>query len=95
MKISQILHKAADEYLWDGVKDKNVMSYSCAAVGICMTYHGCSAKQEAKVIEFLDQLGCPLYSMEAFDEFETYKDRQGARYLWLKFAALVAEEEGI
>ena len=44
---------------------------------------------------FIDSLGCSRRSLFEFNEFERGPERQGARYLWLKFAALVAESEGL
>lgn len=99
MKISEILHKAADEFLWDGVScDKHLFQYSCDAVGGARIASGLSFF-DYQTKDFLHSLGLKPRPGSAFIEFEEDDEAteasQGARYLWLKFAALVAEEEGI
>jgi hypothetical protein len=43
----------------------------------------------------LVELGVDCSSMDQFAEFKQGETRQGARYLWLDFARLVAESEGV
>ena len=46
-------------------------------------------------------MGCPVDSMTALERFgyddgwDVNKEAQGVRYMWLKLAALVAEEQGV
>jgi hypothetical protein len=94
VKISTILQKAADEYLmcernnyWDW---KN--PYSCVAV--CHA-QGKPYSTHNKVVKFMKSLGCDVTGEYAFEEFITFEKMQGARYLWLIFASLVAKNEGL
>lgn len=93
MKISEILHKAADEQLWDGCSRKvGKFEFSCDAI---KTVAGWSSKEAFVAQRFVNELGVPMYSLNAFINFKRTEDRQAARYSWLKFAAMVAEEEGL
>jgi hypothetical protein len=41
-------------------------------------------------------MGCPVSSINAFgDEGRVDEENQQARYAWLKFAATMAEEQGV
>ena len=105
MKISEVLHLAAGKYLWDGVtadSHRGHAEYSCDAVGDAIyaqyrTYITSIEEQELlnDTYEHLQSLGVDSNKYDQFNEFEDNGQRQGARYLWLKFAALVAEEEGL
>ena len=101
MKISTLLHKAADKHLahnkasWDlGKKAK----FSCHAV-----YDSCYPPYTEiyeQILKGLKEMGCPIGSCTAtglwnMDEFAVTEESQGARYMWLKFAALMAEEQGV
>lgn len=91
MKISERLHRAADEELsadWDIGSTK--FEFSCDAVA-----HVDVWDYDGDCAEFLYDLGVSCMSTSEFDEFPEGRERQGARYLWLKFAALVAESEGL
>lgn len=88
MKISEILRKAANEHLWDRtgrLGEKEI--YSCDAIA-------CVGANSWEAIRFCQSLGLNSYSLSAFNEFESGPKRQGARFLWLHFAALVAEDMG-
>lgn len=50
---------------------------------------------QEKALAFLYELGCPVCSTTAFNEFKIGKTRQAVRYAWLMFAAQVAKEEGL
>lgn len=92
MKISEILWKAANESLWDGSGHHyNRETYSCAAVAEA---EGVSVWWESKTVAFLKEFGVTPESRTEFDEFKYGGDQQGARYAWLMFAAMIAEEEG-
>lgn len=99
IKWSAILHDAADKHLqetefWvDGPREKE-SQYSCDCI-----YHAASSRKiETKTTKsFLDNLAENLgldKGMDAFNEFEPGEERQGARYAWLKFAAMYYEEQG-
>jgi hypothetical protein len=105
MKISEVLHKAADEHLchdydsyyaFSGYNSIDKMKFSCSAISDVV---GDNDELYERVRVGLENMGCPTNSFCAFTAMG-YKDRydietQGARYLWLKFAALVAEEQGV
>jgi hypothetical protein len=94
MKISEILRLAANEYLAasrDNYFCTNKKRFSCDAVE--------QAVRQAPdvslfvVYEFLQKLGVGIRSIREFREFESVPENaQGARFLWLHFAALVAED---
>lgn len=101
MKISELLHKAADEHLahdsaswaFDGKAE-----FSCHAV-----WHACSppyTEMYEQILKGLKEMGCPVNSSYApslweMNSYEVTEQTQGARYMWLKFAALMAEEQGV
>ena len=96
-KIAKLLRRAANQHLWDGTESSlalrpGVDSFSCAAVMLavyaCPDYPG-------PVIGFLRELGVRTWATCEFSEFKPGAARQGARFLWLHFAALVAEEDGV
>lgn len=110
VKISDVLHLAADKYLAsDYVEyidtDKN--RFSCCAVEtvldelldenctITMKQYSCLWDT---IHKGFDNLGLDTGSLYAFEEFEKYgritEESQGARYTWLKFCAMLAEEQG-
>ena len=110
--IAEILHDAADIYLWDGVGNYEYCSfnknkYSCVAA--LVSEFGVSAygnslvrlsfshvcRRRSKVIPFLKSLGVCYTTTYQFSKFNNHEEQQAARYLWLKFAALYAEELGI
>lgn len=94
MKISEVLHLAADKYLCTGRKSYNPYkpSYSCIAIeNACIDYKVPSGK----IQKGLRNMGLNTDSACAFNEFKSGKERQAARYSWLKFAAMIAEEQGV
>jgi hypothetical protein len=49
-----------------------------------------------QILAGLKEMGCPTDSCDAFDDsFGFNKENQQARYAWLKFAAMMAEEQGV
>ena len=107
MKISEILHLAADEYLAVS-KYSNRQRYSCDAVRDAI--HEVASANFMTSDEYhdlldrvfigLEEMGVRKYSITQFYEFEDSKnlitpESQGARYTWLKFAAMIAEEQGV
>ncbi len=89
-KISEALHLAADKYLFDGVVFvSNQWSWSCLAVE--------EACDELRINFTMVYRGLENMGLTPFGDgqFSGVKDKQGARYMWLKFAALMAEEQGV
>lgn len=110
VKISKVLHLAADEYLEDGsYKEPAKFSkrgYSCVAIEVAiMDIYDCSrndvedektepGKLWLRIDSGLGELGLKTESTNAYSDFHgTFEETQGARYLWLKFCALMAEEQ--
>lgn len=89
VKISQIIHKAADEHLWDGKKQNNLCQFSCGAIR-------CAAN-DLQIFFFISswlrELGLDTSSSYEFLEFKYGPERQAVRYAWLKFCAMLAEEQ--
>jgi len=49
-----------------------------------------------RVFKGLEAMGCPINSSDAFDDREVFSpESQQTRYAWLKFAAMIAEEQGV
>ena len=103
--IAEILHYAADKCLaskkeqywtYGGSKEK----YSCCAVDEAYIKLVGSwdypSDQAIAIIKGLENMGCPIGSMDAFDDQGQFvEENQQARYAWLKFAAMMAEEQGV
>ena len=103
--IADILHYAADKCLaskkeqywaYGGSKEK----YSCCAVDEAYIKLVGSwdypSDQAIAIIKGLENMGCPTDSMDAFDDQGQFvEENQQARYAWLKFAAIMAEEQGV
>jgi len=103
--IAEVLHRSADEFLslysksWLGYDARN--SYSCMAVSDCLSTlweEGVITRDEECQLETdifigLEAMGVDTNSVEQFAEFP-YNMMQDARYGWLKFAAMIAEEQG-
>lgn len=81
--------------------------FSCCAVDAAIAYNfglerWCDDvdKLSKKVKQGLRAMGCPTGSSTAFSkygddwQFENHKV-QGMRYMWLKWAAMMAEEQGV
>lgn len=109
IKISEVLHLAADKYLAKGIADENwygPYQYTCSAIDKALA----DILQNAPPARFHRQLNIikqglrnlgleDISGIECFKEFEKFYDptpeSQGARYMWLKFCALLAEEQGV
>ena len=108
--IAEILHIAADKHLavkeseyWarGGKKEK----FSCCAVEEAVFrlygYFDLEIYEREDIIvkrihKGLSNMGCPINSTSAFDDESTFiAENQQARYAWLKFAAIMAEEQGV
>ena len=98
-KISEIFHYAADNCLWNGIGewDFNGMIFSCDAIDCAtrfmMPYKASNIENTIK--EGLWNLGLSTSSVDAFNNIPFGEQRQSARYAWLKFCAMMAEEQGV
>lgn len=103
--IADVLHYAADKclaydkrYTADGIKDK----FSCGAVEEAIFCHTGDLAFRRRVKAGLTAMGCDTRSSGLFKEYGDNPDDyvyinpevQGMRYMWLKWAALMAEEQG-
>lgn len=100
--IAQIIHDAADYELAAGPEDDNdKMKYSCNAIRSELERE--PDVTEDRIFEGLEAMGCDTKATNLFKKlgyndgsfWETDPETQGARYIWLKFAALMAEEQGV
>jgi hypothetical protein len=103
--IAEILHYAADKCLaskkeqywtFGGNKEK----YSCCAVDEAyiklIGFVDYPTNQSRAIRKGLENMGCPIESIDAFDDNGVFlEENQQARYAWLKFAAMMAEEQGV
>lgn len=99
--VSDVLWEAANKHLWDGsfwsYIGNNDEEFSCNAAARALRYEIMDdARQSEKgrrVCDFLCSLGVDCGSDKQFAGFGSHVDTQGARYLWLMFAYLVALDE--
>jgi hypothetical protein len=105
--IAEILHYAADKKLavdkyeywyFGGNKEK----FSCCAVEEAivalhpMLDYSVHNKIFDRICTGLENMGCPTRSTDAFGDAQEFSpENQQARYAWLKFAAKMAEEQGV
>jgi hypothetical protein len=95
MKISKILWIAANEKLHPTSEySAEDWHFSCDAVWMAELPPPFTNYADSKACQYLLELGCNT-GIEAMDEFERGPERQGARYLWLDFARLVAKDESV
>jgi hypothetical protein len=90
--IAELLHRAADRHLSSagaGGRDKEVES--CCAVIVAAQKMDVDYRP---VWHGLQEMGVN-FSFYEFEEFPRGHERQAARYAWLKFAAMIAEEQGV
>lgn len=87
MKISEAINKAIETRL----SKTDPFGWSCLAVeDACDNVY-----VAACCMSFLRRLGLNTNSENAFDEFPAGPKRQMARAIWLTWAAMIAEEEGL
>lgn len=105
--IAEVLHLAADKYLYSSQLECNgrgASFYSCCAIQSALM--GCEwqgtlsisarKKLERRIFKGLKNMGLNPRAITQFNEFGTFSEEsQGARYAWLKFAAMIAEEQGV
>jgi hypothetical protein len=99
--VADVLHLAADKYLAANQKQRYryyKSRYSCGAVGdACVELN----VKFGGVLVGLKNMGCDTTSSTLFYEygdnnfFNVSEEVQGMRYMWLKWAALMAEEQGV
>jgi hypothetical protein len=108
VKISNVLHLAADEFLaheWTDIHrspdEGTRCTYSCGAINVACNHLEVSAHLRTNLIRGIKRMGVGVRSFTEFDDVavglpyaESFKRRQEARYAWLKFAAHIAEEQG-
>jgi hypothetical protein len=102
--VADILHYAADNCLastpdeyWVNGGSKEKFS-CCAAIEACLRLSGSENYLEKSrlIKQGLENMGCPVQSVHAFkDNLKFVEKNQQARYAWLKFAAMMAEEQGV
>ncbi len=106
--IAEILHAAADKHLaakaseyWSNGGNKEKFS-CCAMHEAVISLNRTFTSSEVEVVidritQGLKEMGCPVDSCSAFnDNGSTFSsENQQARYAWLKFAATIAEEQGV
>lgn len=103
--IADVLHRAADHWLAVDPEDldarRHFEKFSCVAVMAAVKevegkWHSIL---EGRILEGLEAMGCDTNAGNGFEKlgypFKLTKETQGARYMWLKFAALIAEEQGV
>jgi hypothetical protein len=97
--IADALHLAADEYLAANLHqydtDFHKVRYSCNAVSEACYELDVNL---GGVFVGLKNMGCPTSSLNAFNDqgYDKFSEEaQGMRYMWLKWAALMAEEQGV
>lgn len=109
VKISDILHQAADFHLAADYREYDSNPYktrfSCSAMEEAVTWFYNESDASREVIELIEKglqnMGLDTDSTRAFEqfgyteEFGMSQELQQVRYAWLKFAALIAEEQGI
>lgn len=107
--IADVLHCAADNHLIAESRENEGRykeRFSCSAVEeaiFCLTgdlYGGDSMALLCRVMAGLTAMGCDTGSAGLFKKYGDNPDHinpevQGMRYMWLKWAALMAEEQGV
>ena len=109
MPVADILRYAANErlrhpFMGHYVNGRWRETYSCLAVSESLrdnlrpdvfTYPAMKQTKQGRVVfKFLEDLGVDIGSCELFDDVDT-ETAQEIRYVWLHFAADIAEEEGL
>lgn len=101
--IAQVLHLAADKYLYSG-GGRVLNFYSCCAIQSALSGFLIRGeltiserkRLERRIFKGLKNMGLNPSATNQFNEFGDFsKEAQGARYAWLKFAAMIAEEQGV
>jgi hypothetical protein len=93
VKLSEIFWLAANEYL-GGYEGFSCFAATNAAYDAAITLREQMGLVD-RAQDFLVALGVDNNSAREFDEFTWGPERQGARYAWLMFASMYAEELGL
>lgn len=109
--VADVLHFAADKCLvahYRYHEGRNKEKFSCCAINeallkMCGVYFSYEVFQLGRCIsEGLKNMGCNTGSNTLFRKYgdpteysEINHEVQGMRYMWLKWAALMAEEQGV
>lgn len=104
--ISDVLHYAADHCLVSEGKTRiRKNKFSCCAIIDAYFIHNGSVDKDflmQDVLTGLTNMGCERNSPSLFRKYgdpiyfeDTVESVQGMRYMWLKWAALMAEEQGV
>ncbi len=99
--IADVLHCAADKHLAGAGRCYTCgkLTYSCSAIDLAVLKlvrdQDARHKMQCNIRAGLRQLGLNTSSTTAFNTIPFGPRRQGARYAWLKFVAMLAEEQGV
>jgi hypothetical protein len=109
--VADVLHLAADKCLVAHVRyseGRGKEKFSCCAIDEAIykihgAYYGYESSQLRRCVrEGLKNMGCNTGSSTLFARYGDPQDYdkinhevQGMRYMWLKWAALMAEEQGV
>ena len=104
--IADILHYAADKCLIVESRYERRERFSCCAIDEALYELNGSIYSHPlrnRIFDGLKNMGCDVNGMSQFvkygDEPNVYTsinpEVQGMRYMWLKWAALMAEEQGV
>lgn len=92
-KLSTLFRDAADYHLKETDElPLHKAIFSCCAITLGA---GQDIALQRRAIRFVKELGCHIGSVSAFKSVPRGTERQSARHMWLYFAALIAEEEGL
>lgn len=80
--------------VWDAVRKLYNLHHANDTLGSRVTNWWSWQRRGNGVGNWLKTLGVNPQSTSEYEAFTNPIDRQGARYMWLKFAAQVAEDEG-
>jgi len=107
IKISDVLHLAADKYLAYSELEwlySEKLRFSCDAIRSAINELDANYDSRNYLHEVIKSglfnMGLIVCSCREFAEFtpnfeSVTPESQGARYAWLKFAAMIAEEQGV
>ena len=96
MKISEIIHEAIETRLWDGDESRGAYFLTNKHACSCNAVYRCDEILYVQEISpFLREMGVNTGGLQEFDDFPEGPARQQARALWLTWAELMAEEEGL
>jgi hypothetical protein len=83
--------RSVSEVIDGAISRLETREYSCGAVYGQKTY---SRALRGEALEFLESLGCPMHSRQAFNDIPVRR-RRYARALWLTWAAMIAKDAEI